>query len=104
MALASHWVDLQSKLKPGQVIRNWTAAKGYIGDDFKILSVSSAAVEVIPPNAATVQRVSRKDFEYMCNNWEAYCSGRVTRAKLCENTRVSKYSMSILKHLSEVGV
>jgi hypothetical protein len=101
MALPIEWVDVQSRLRPGLVIRNWTAARGYLGDAFSILSVSSSAVEVIAPNAVTVQRVSKKDLDFMQMNWEAYCSGKITRGKLVEKTRVSKYSMSILKHLSE---
>lgn len=98
MSFVKIWSNLQSNLKPGVLIRNWTVAKGYLGDDFKIISISSTHVDVDSPNAETIQRVSKKDFEVMFNNWEQYCSGKVKRQELVSKTRVSKYTMSIFKH------
>jgi len=99
MSFIKTWAELQSILKPSVLIRNWTAAKGYLGDDFKIASISSTHVDVDSPKAANIQRVSKRDFEVMFNNWDLYCSGRVKRQELVSKTRVSKYTMSILKHL-----
>lgn len=93
------WQAIQSNLRIGSQVRNWTVAKGYLGDTFKIVGVSATYVEIDAPNAETIQRVSKIDFEFMHNKWEAYCSGKIRRADLVKSTRVSKYTISILRHL-----
>ena len=93
------WAAIQSHLSRGAQVKNWTAAKGYLGDSFAIAAVSSSHVEVDSPNAETVQRVSKADFEFMHNNWKAYCAGQVKRSELVKSTRVSKYTISILRHI-----
>lgn len=100
MSFTKSWCDLQSNLRSGTLIRNWTAAKGYLGDEFKVVLVSSTHVDVDAPGAETIQRVSKKDFEVMFNNWAPYCSGKLKRKDLVGMTRVSKYTMSIFKHLA----
>jgi hypothetical protein len=99
MTFFNFWQDLQVKLKGGENIRNWTAAKGYIGDEFKIVGISDDCVEVKSPNAKTIQYAKKYDFEVMFNNWKPYCSRKLQRQELVEQTRVSKYTMSIIKHL-----
>lgn len=99
MSFIKIWSELQSNLKPGVLIKNWTAASGYRGDEFKIVTVASTHVEVDSPGAETIQRVSKKDFEVMFNSWDQYCSGKVKRKELVIVTRFSKYTMSIFKHL-----
>ncbi|HJV74732.1 MAG TPA: hypothetical protein VJ654_10960 [Noviherbaspirillum sp.] len=99
MTFSSTWQSIQASLRPGDNIPNWTAAKGYLGDSFRIFAVSSSAIEIDSPGADTLQRVSRKDMEFMYDRWADYCAGHVTRSTLCKYTRVSKYSMSILKYL-----
>lgn len=93
------WMAIQSSLTAGSQVKNWTAAKGYLGDSFKITTVSSSHVDVDSPKAETVQRVSKADFEFMHNNWDAYCAGNVRRTDLVKSTRVSKYTISILRHI-----
>lgn len=93
------WQAIQSGLTTGSQVKNWTAAKGYLGDSFKIISVSSSHIDVDSPKAETVQRVSKADFEFMNNNWVAYCAGKTSRTDLVKSTRVSKYTISILRHL-----
>lgn len=93
------WQALQSGLTTGSQVKNWTAAKGYLGDSFKVINVSSSHIDVDSPKAETVQRVSKADFEFMYNNWNAYCAGKTKRTDLVKFTRVSKYTISILRHL-----
>ena len=90
---------LPLKLKPGTTVKNWTALKGYLGDEFTIVSVSDKAVEIDTPKAKHVQRVSRQDFEVTFDNWSAYCSAKLSRQELTEMTRYSKYTLSIIKYL-----
>lgn len=99
MDFSEIWLRVRSNLAPGSKIRNWTAAKGYLGDEFSIVRVESKHLDINSPNAETVQRVAKSDFEYMFMNWDDYCAGRLKRQRLVEHTRVSKYTMSILKHI-----
>lgn len=99
MVFSEVWLRVRTGLAPGVKIRNWTAAKGFLGDEFSIVRVESSHVEINSPNAETIQRVGKNDFEVMFSNWEAYCTGRLKRQALVRQTRVSKYTMSILKHL-----
>lgn len=101
MNFSEFWHKLQARLKPGVLVKNWTAKSGYLGDEFRISAVSDAAVEIDSPNAENVQRVPRKDFEILFSNWEAYCSERLQRQELREMTRFSKYTMSIIKHIQD---
>lgn len=93
------WLRIRSALVPGSKIRNWTAAKGYLGDEFLIVRIEPNHLDVNSPNAETIQRVAKRDFEYMFVNWQDYCAGRLNRQALVAHTRVSKYTMSILKHI-----
>lgn len=93
------WLRIRTGLDSGTKVRNWTAAKNYLGDEFLIVRVEANHIDVNSPNAETVQRVAKADFEYMFANWDNYCAGRLTRQALVEHTRVSKYTMSILKHI-----
>jgi hypothetical protein len=99
MNFSDAWLHIRSGISPGTKIRNWTAAKGYLGDDFSIVRVESSHVEINAPSAETIQRVGKSDFEFMFANWEAYCTGNLNRQALVKQTRVSKYTISILKHL-----
>jgi hypothetical protein len=99
MEFSVAWLRIRTGLAPGIKIKNWTAAKGYLGDEFSIVRVESNHIEVNSPNAETIQRVGKGDFEVMFVNWEAYCAGTLARQALVKQTRVSKYTMSILKHL-----
>ena len=99
MSFSEFWVSLQANLKVGENIRNWTAANGYLGDHFKVVAVLPNCVEIESPNAVTIQCARKPDFEVMYNNWESYCSQQLQRNVLVKLTRVSKYTMSIIKHL-----
>ena len=99
MNFLKFWGGLQANLKPGATIKNWTAAKGYLGDEFKILAVSANGVEVDSPKAENLQYVSKSDFEVTYNKWDAYCSGKLQRQELKDTTRFSKYTISIIKHI-----
>lgn len=98
------WANIQ-QLSPNTTIKNWTVAKNYLGDTFVIMEITDHIVIVNTPNAQLLQNVAKKDFEYMHQNWNAYCSGNITRTVLCQHTRVSKYTMSILRHIeTQLGI
>jgi hypothetical protein len=98
------WAFIQRNLR-NTTIQNWTAAKGNLQDTFVITEITHHKVIVNTPNAQALQNVSMNDFEYMHQNWNAYCSGNITRTELCQHTRVSKYTMSILRHIeTQLGI
>ncbi len=99
MSFKKFWATLRANLRPGDTIRNWTAAKGYLGDSFTIARVSDKAVHIDASNAATTQHVPRNDFELMHSLWKEYCSGQAQRQDIRDQTRFSKYTISIIKHL-----
>jgi hypothetical protein len=98
------WKTLQTKLKVGDSIKNWTARKGYLGDEFTIIQVLDDRVKIGSPNAQIIQIARKPDFEFMFSKWEAYCLGEFKRTELVKQTRVSKYTMSIIKHLEVLPI
>lgn len=99
MYFTEMWLQIGTDLTPGVKVKNWTAAKGYLGDEFSVVRVESNYIHVNSPNAETILRISKRYFEYMFLNWDDYCAGRLKRQALVAHTRVSKYTMSVLKHI-----
>lgn len=92
------WQKIQNELYPGLKVRNWTAFRGYLGEDFLVKDVGQNLVNVEAPGAQMVQSIPRADFEYVFEKWNAYCAHKVQRQEIRNNTRYSKYVISILKH------
>lgn len=97
------WNTLQSHLRPGMVIKNWTAFSGYIGEDSTIVHLSQSDISVDAPGAKTIQHVPRNDFKAVWEVWEGYKKGKVPREELRDITRFSKYIISIL-HWYEIDI
>jgi len=95
MSFSKFWNDLQANLGVGTNIKNWTAIKGFMVDEFKIANISPKGIKIESPN----QYVTKSDFEVTYNNWEKYCLRKFTRRELSDLTRCSKYTISIIKHL-----
>jgi len=86
---------LKESIPPNTRIENWTADNGYFGDDFIVEGVSNDAVCVEAPNAINRQSIPVKDFELVFNKWDGYISGSVKRHEIRDQTRYSKYIISI---------
>ncbi len=99
MPFANTWVALQASLRVGTVIPNWTQAKGRVGEAFTISEVAPEFIEVDPRSASNMQRVSRRDFEVVYNEWPGYISEHTSRPEIRDMTRFSKYVISILHWL-----
>ncbi len=99
MEFVEKWKQLQSSLQPGASVSNWTADKGYLGDAFTITAISIDHVAVDSPGAQNTQLIPKKDFKVVHDLWSAYCQGSVQRHKIRDQTRFSKYIISILHHL-----
>jgi hypothetical protein len=92
----SIWTQIQSSLKPGTAIKNWTVLRGYLGDTMKITSVRSGYIEVDAPHASSTQHISKAEFEKVWEIWLDYKGGKFPRYQIRDMTRFSKYIISIL--------
>lgn len=99
MTFADTWNSIQNNLGPGTQVKNWTAAKGYLGDIFTIVRVSPEYVVVSSPEAENEQSVPKQDFQKLYIVWSGYCAGSVQRQNIRDMTRFSKYIISILHHI-----
>ncbi|MBW1999840.1 MAG: hypothetical protein JRJ29_17995 [Deltaproteobacteria bacterium] len=99
MPFINTWNALQTQLTPGTVIRNWTAQNGFLGDEFTIVSVSQNYIEVDTPRAQNIQRIPQRDFQIVYNLWDDYRLGNIRRHEIRDQTRFSKYIISILHWL-----
>jgi len=99
----SVWTRLQSNLKPGKAIKNWTALRGYLGDTMKIVGVRSGYIAVNAPNASSTQVISKANFEKVWEVWSDYKSGKLPRHELRDITWFSKYIISILHWWEQEG-
>ncbi len=98
----SLWKTLNSRLKAGTAVPNWTAAKGLLGDSFTVVGVGQNYVDVGSPNAKGTQRIPVADFEQVHKLWAQYIGKRIDRSYIRDMTRFSKYIISIL-HWIETG-
>ena len=101
MAFKQTWTALQGQLRPRQVIPNWTAQRGLVGEPFEIVEMTSESIVVGPPGARDSQKVRRADFEAVYNRWPEYIAGTIPRSSFTPLTRYSKYVISILYWLHQ---
>ena len=94
--------SLRLNLNIGEKVKNWTVLKGFFGEDFYISDISNDYIIVKPISAIHLQKIYRRDFDYMISIWEDYLKGRIERHEIRENTRNSKYVISILHHIGYI--
>jgi hypothetical protein len=92
----SVWTRIQSSLKPGTSIKNWTLLKGFLGDTMKIVGVHSLYIAVDAPHASTTQVISKENFRRVWEIWPEYKGGIFPRNQMRAITWFSKYIISIL--------
>ena len=90
---------LQSRLKSGTKIPNWTADRGLLADEFPVSEVCDDRVTVDSPTAKNSQHIPMGQFELVDNLWRNYESEKTKRNEIREKTRFSKYIISILNWL-----
>ena len=99
MDFPTFWNTLRANLAVGDEVLNWTPLKGYLGDSFSVTSITDEQVVLNSPDAKTPQHAYRADFELVHRQWSQYCSGAVKRKDIVKSSRVSKYTISIIKYL-----
>ncbi|OGN94757.1 MAG: hypothetical protein A2Z71_05925 [Chloroflexi bacterium RBG_13_50_21] len=90
------WSHLQTNLKVGTTIKNWTDFHGYLGDTMKVTAIRGDSIEIDSPSTKNLQVVPKDDFEKVWSIWADYKSQKVSREQLRDVTRFSKYIISIL--------
>ena len=90
------WSHLQTNLKVGTNIKNWTDLRGYMGDTMRVNAIRSDSIVVDSPSTKNLQVIPKDDFEKVWKNWADYKSQNVSREQLRDVTRFSKYIISIL--------
>jgi hypothetical protein len=92
------WEFAREKVCPGQNVRNWTVAKGYVGEDFVVRGVEQDTLSVELPSGRTLS-VNARDFRLVGQQWADYVAGRVQRHALRDVSQRTKYVISILHQL-----
>jgi len=97
MSFEEFWGKLKSVLRVPQLIRNWTIDNGYLGKgDFEAVCRAGNYIECAPPEAIYLQRVPKRAFQFLFNNWQDYLSRRIKRSQLRDESRFTKYTISLL--------
>ena len=82
MSFPDTWNYIQTHLSSIDSIRNWTKDRGYLGDEFTIVSVSPLAITVDAPSAENIQRVPKPEFEGVYNIYTKYVSCKYPRHRI----------------------
>jgi hypothetical protein len=90
------WLDLIQQIRLGLTVKNWTALRGYLGDEMTVVGYDDGHIEIKAPKAKTIQRVPKADFKKVWNVWLDYKLQKVPRFEIRDQTPYSKYIISIL--------
>jgi hypothetical protein len=96
------WSKLAGSISGKQIIRNWTVDRGFTGEDFTAGPVGVDCVIVYPPSAQNRLTVPKSDFRVMFDNWRSYRMKEISRGKLAELSRFTKYTISILHQYEDL--
>jgi len=93
------WSKLTSWLSNKRHIINWTVDKGEIGENFEALHAGGNYI-ILYPKSAWVQKVPKKDFKIIYENWNEYLTRVIPRSYFVHGpiagSRFTKYIISIL--------
>ena len=84
----SFWNDKIKELVTLKKIKNWTAMRGYYGEDFtaKVTLESTARIILCTTLQGSQSRASMDDFHIVYKHWEGYLSETIQRNKFrCTN-------------------
>lgn len=96
MYFEEYWKKLTKVLSEKQFIHNWTKDKGYLGkgDFYALLKGKNVVCSI--PGAKMPQKVPMRDFQITFNSWNKYIQGKISRAELRDQSRFTKYTISII--------
>jgi len=94
------WKYLLKELATPKKIKNWTAKKGYFGENFTAhvtldSMITGGMIQCITLNGS-VNNADFEDFHMVYKNWEGYLSGKIQRKEFSKRSFVTKYTISII--------
>ncbi len=95
----SFWKDLLKELVTPKKIKNWTAKKGYFGENFTAQVTSNpttGGIILCTTLKESENNASIEDFHMIYKNWEDYLSGRISRKEFSKKSFVTKYVINII--------
>jgi hypothetical protein len=90
------WSDIQLRLTPGTVVKNWSPGKGYTGGRFKITGIDNSSVLIQSEHINQERHVSKEDFEHLFALWADYTRGIVGWSEFVKSSQNPSYIFSIL--------
>src|SRR4051812_35802169 len=78
----ANWSKILRTLWPGQVVENWSRAKGHTGGSFVIDEALPSGVVVSGANIFPPRRITKADFEKVHAVWMDYATGELKRSEL----------------------
>lgn len=100
----SFWKDLLKEFTTSKKIKNWTAKKGYFGENFTAQVTSNhttSGIIICTTLKGSENHASMEDFHMIYKNWEGYLSGRIQRKEFAKRSFVTKYTISIIHQFEE---
>ncbi|HET7881760.1 MAG TPA: hypothetical protein VFL55_12805, partial [Acetobacteraceae bacterium] len=89
------------RFRAADVVRNWSAAKGYTGGTFKIDDVDRTSITVSGGEMRVPRRVSKGDFAKLYAVWDAYLAGNFPRSKMQSLSQNTTYIISVLHAVTD---
>lgn len=89
------WKELQIELVTPKKIKNWTAKKGYFGEDFTA-QITTNNIILCTTLKGSENKASIEDFHMIYKNWEGYLSEKIPRKEFIKRSFVTKYTISII--------
>jgi hypothetical protein len=96
MEFEEFWEKLTEIMSEKQEIHNWTVDKEFLGKGDFTAIIKRNYVECDVPNAKMLQQVPKIDFQIMFEKWNTYLNGKIHRSELRNQSRFTKYTISII--------
>ncbi|MBI3639157.1 MAG: hypothetical protein HY223_02470 [Thaumarchaeota archaeon] len=97
LPFANFWQDLSYSLITQQTISNWTK-DGKIRTQSFQAQYKGGSYVICTIRSGKELQVPRKEFHSMYDRWEDYISDRLSRSYLRDESRFTKYTISIIHH------
>jgi len=95
------WNYIQSNLKQGMKVKNWTVDKDYFGLDITIITKSYKFIEFDSSTAKTIQKVAKDEFEKIWKVWPDYKTQKIKRGEMVEFNRHTRYIIDLFHWYDE---
>lgn len=95
------WAQITRQIRPGAVMQNWGAARGYTGGIFEVKDVERTSITVAGGGMKKSRRISKGEFQKVYAVWDTYIAGNFPRSKMTNLSQNTTYIVSILHRLGQ---